>query len=126
MQRNLRRNIEAILTIVGILIIFGSVLFAYDIGMQVQFVLVLVGVLLMEIGVWGLSSRFLPNERKFSSLRAEGDNMMDLIRELNAAAIAKDRGSEDAKRFQDTLAKMHESVVRMSELAAHRDSEKNQ
>ena len=44
--------------------------------------------------------------------------MIDLIRELNAAAIAKDRGEEDVMRFQNTLALMHESVKRMAELAA--------
>lgn len=111
------------LTLAGILVIFGSVFFANTIGVQALFLLVLFGVLIMEIGVWGLSSRLLPSERKFSRLREEGDNMITLIRELNASAIAKDRGEEDAKRFQQTLASMHDSVVRMAELAAHQDDD---
>lgn len=125
MNRNMRRSVEALLTIVGILIVFGSVLFGNDVGIQIQFMMVLLGVLLMEVGVWGLSSKLIPNERRFTRLRGEGDHMLQLIRELNTAAIAKDRGEEDAKRFQNTLANMHESVVRMSELAAQEDTDAN-
>lgn len=77
----------------------------------------LLGVLLMEAGIWGLASRFVPNQRKYTKLRGEGDNMLHLIRELNAAAIAKERGEEDSKRFQETLAAMHDSVIKMSGLA---------
>lgn len=123
MKRNIRRSIDAVLTLAGILVIFGSVFFANTIGVQALFLLVLFGVLIMEIGVWRLSSRLLPSERKFSLLREEGDNMITLIRELHASAIAKDRGEEDAKRFQQTLASMHDSVVRMAELAAHQDDD---
>jgi len=117
LKRNIRRSFEIALTILGILIIFGSVLFANDFSLQTQFLLVVFGVLLMEVGVWGLSSHIMPNQRRFVLLRGEGDHMMNLIRELNAAAISKDRGIEDSKRFQDTLALMHDSVARMSEIA---------
>lgn len=79
----------------------------------------------MEAGVWGLSSKLFPNERRYSQLRDEGDQMIALIRELNHAAIAKSRGQEDAKRFQATLEKMHESVVKMAELAAKEDGVSN-
>ncbi len=78
----------------------------------------------MEAGVWGLSSKIFPSGRRYSALRAEGDNVLHLIRELNAAAIAKDRGVEDAKRFQSTLEEMHNSVSRMAELAAKEDGVK--
>lgn len=117
MKRNIRRSFEIVGTLIGVLVIFGSVLFANDIGVQLQFMMVLCGVLIMEIGVWGLSSHLLPNDRKFTSLRNEGDRMIELIRELNSAAIARNLGKEDAERFQRTLAEMHESVERMSEIA---------
>ncbi len=83
--------------------------------------MVLFGILLMEIGVWGLSSRLIPNERKFKTLREEGDRMIVLIRKLHAAALVKDESDEAAQRFQETLAVMHDSVARMSEIAALRD-----
>lgn len=121
MKRKIRRGIEAVLTIIGIILVFGSVLFAQGTGVYIQFMIVLVGVMVMEIGVWGLSSRLIPSERKYLRLRSEGDRMIELIRELNNAALARDRGEEGTKQFQATLAEMHESVVRMSELAARKE-----
>ena len=122
MKRTIRRRLEVVLTLVGIVIIFASVLFGASLGTAVQFMLVVLGVMVLEIGVWWLSNHVLPGDRRFSGLRAEGDNMVLLIRELHTAAVARDRGEEDARRFQDTLAAMHESVARMSELAAKSDS----
>ncbi len=78
----------------------------------------------MEVGVWGLSSRIFPSERRFNALRGEGDNVLHLIRELNSAAISKDRGLEDAKRFQAILEEMHNSVSRMAELAVKENESK--
>ncbi len=101
-------------------IIFGSVLFGPD-SLQLQVLLVLIGVLILEAGVWGLTSTFLPNERRFLSLREEGDHFLGLIRDLNAAAIARGEGEEDDKRFRETRARMHTSVERMAELAGQDD-----
>ena len=121
MKRNIRRTIDLGLTGLGIGIIFTSVILGGTLEIQMQLPLALLGVLFMEAGVWGLSSKLFPNERRYSQLREEGDSMIQLIRELNAAAIAKDTGAEDAKRFQATLQRMHDSVVRMSELASKED-----
>ena len=121
MKRNIRRSIDLGLTGLGIGIIFTAVILGGTLEIQMQLPLALLGVLLMEAGVWGLSSKLFPNERRYSQLRDEGDSMIQLIRELNAAAIAKDTGVEDAKRFQATLQRMHDSVVRMSELASKED-----
>ncbi len=121
MKRKLRRSIDITFTIVGVGIIFWAVLQGDEISQRSQLGVVLIGVLLMEAGVWGLAHRLLPSDRKYSSLRAEGDHILGLIRELNHAAIARDRGEEDAKRFQDILAEMHESVTLMADLAAKED-----
>jgi hypothetical protein len=100
---------------------FTAIILGASLGVQLQLPLALLGVLLMEAGVWGLSSELFPNDRRYSELRDEGDKMIQLIRELNAAAIAKDTGAEDAKRFQATLERMHESVMEMSKLASKED-----
>lgn len=117
MKRNIRRNIDAGLTGVGIAVVFSSIILGTSLDIRAQMPIALLGVLFMEAGIWGLASRFVPNQRKYTKLRGEGDNMLQLIRELNAAAIAKERGEEDSKRFQETLAAMHESVVKMAGLA---------
>lgn len=83
-----------------------------------QLPIALVGVLLMEAGVWGLSSKVFPSERRYIDLRAEGDNIIQLIRQLNAAAIAREQNGGDDTQFQATLDEMHDSVKRMAELAS--------
>ncbi len=120
MKRKIRRGIEIALPLLGMGIIFGSVLFGPS-SLQLQVLLVLIGVLILEAGVWGLTSGILPNERRYLALREEGDHFMGLIRLLNAAAVASDAGEEDDARFQETRAKMHTSVERMAELAGQDD-----
>lgn len=118
MKKRLRRNIDMVLTAVGIAVVFSAIILGASLDVRAQMPIALIGVLLMEAGIWGLSAKFLPNQRKYINLRDEGDRMLDLIRELNSAAIAKEKGTEDAKRFQQTLEAMHSSVLKMSELAS--------
>jgi hypothetical protein len=118
LKKNIRRNIDLALTAVGIAVVFSVIILGTSLDVRAQMPIALIGVLLMEARIWGLSSKFIPNQRKYTSLREEGDRMLDLIRELNSAAIAKEIGTEDAKRFQITLEAMHTSVLKMSELAS--------
>lgn len=123
MNRNVRRNIDIALTGLGVGIIFSAVVLGGTLDIRAQLPIALIGVLIMEAGVWRLSAKLFPSERRYSKLREEGDRMIELIRELNHAAIAKDTGNEDARRFQTTLEQMHDSVVKMSELAALEDGQ---
>ena len=116
MKRTIRRGMEIGIPLLGMGIIFGSVLFGPN-SLQLQVLLVLIGVLILEAGVWGLTSGLLPSERRYLGLREEGDHFLRLIRVLNAAAVARDEGQEDDMRFRETQAQMHTSVDRMAELA---------
>ena len=116
MKRTIRRGMEIVIPLLGMGIIFGSVLFGPN-SLQLQVLLVLIGVLILEAGVWGLTSGILPSERRYLGLREEGDHFLRLIRVLNAAAVARDEGQEDDTRFRETQAQMHTSVDRMAELA---------
>ncbi len=117
MKRKLRRVLEIALPVVGMGIIFLSVLFGASINLQIQVLYVLFGVLILEAGVWGLANKLLPNERRYLGLRDEGDHFIGLIRKLNETAVARDDGHEHDERFRHTLEEMHASVERMSELA---------
>ena len=116
LKRKIRRAIEIGIPLLGMGIIFGSVLFGPP-SLQLQVFLVLIGVLILEAGVWGLTSGLLPNERRYLALRAEGDHFLGLIRILNQAAVGRDKGEENDARFRTTRAEMHTSVERMGELA---------
>ena len=121
MKRRLRRAIEFGLPIVGMLIIFGSVLFVPSSSLQIQVVVVLIGVLILEAGVWGLTSGILPNERRYLALREEGDHFLGLIRLLNQAAVEKNHGVTGASgRFQEAVRLMHASVLRMANVAGQK------
>lgn len=121
MNRNIRSNINTSLTVAGMVIIFSTFLYESTLEFYFRFSLVILGVIFLEIGVWGLSSKVLPSERQFKSLRTEGDRMIALIRQLNAVAISKDGDEEGARKFKDTLDKMHDSVRRMSTCAGERN-----
>ena len=124
MSRNIRRQFDIALTGLGIALIFTAVLLGGSLEVYMQLPIALVGVLLMEAGVWGLSGKVLPNQRRFNRLREEGDTLIRLLRELNEAAIAKRRGDEDvAARFDPVLDQMHDSVNRMAKLAGWTDVE---
>lgn len=118
MRRKIRRSIDAALTGLGIGAIFTAVLLSASLTIQMQLPLALVGILLMEAGVWGLSSKVFPSERRFGDLRTEGDNIIQLIRQLNAAALARDNDIDEDGSFQATLNEMHDSIERMAELAS--------
>ncbi len=116
-KRKIRRILEIALPVLGMGIIFLSVLFGASMSLQVQVLYVLFGVLVLEAGVWGLANKLLPNERRYLGLREEGDHFIGLIRKLNVAAIAMREGTEDDGRYRDTLEEMHASVDRMGGLA---------
>ncbi len=116
MRRKIRRVLEIALPVSGMGIIFGSVL--YDPGsLQLQVLLVLLGILILEAGVWGLANRLLPDERRYIALREEVEHFIVLVPQLNAAAVAKNEGTEDEARYRDALEQMNASVKRMGEVA---------
>lgn len=119
MRRTIRQRIDFGLTGLGIGIIFTAVILGGSLTVQMQLPIALVGVLLMETGVWGLASKVFPSERRYNELRTEGDHIIQLIRQLNAAAVVRDQSGDDDGSFQVTLDEMHACVTRMAELASH-------
>ena len=99
------------------LFIFVSVLTQYPENVQAQVGVMLIGVLLLEAGVWDLAPKILPDERCYFGLRKELDHMIELTRALNGAAIAAGETRANDETFRDALARMHTSVDRMAELA---------
>jgi hypothetical protein len=118
-KRKIRRVLEIALPVSGMGVIFGSVLTGPS-SLQLQVLFLLFGILILEAGVWGLAARLLPNERRYLGLREEGNHFIELIRQLNRAAVARqevDGGDENEEHFRDALKQMHASVRRMGELA---------
>jgi hypothetical protein len=115
----LHKVLNAGLPILGMVVVFGGVVFLED--RRTMILVVLLGILLIEAGVWKLSNPFLPTERRFNELRLEVDQFMELVRELNGSAVEARGVDGDAgswARFRNTIATMHASVERMGEAAA--------
>lgn len=123
-MRRLREALQIGLPLLGMAVLFASVVMV-PAGQRVpQLIVVLIGILILEAGVWGLTHPFLPEERKYLALREEGDFFISLIRELNAAAISEERDTEAGeKRFKEVLSVMHVSVEHMGVVAGIADTD---
>ena len=116
----LRAVISVGMNLTGMLIVFVAVLAPpIRVNLQFQIILVLIGVLLVQAAVWKFTNPFLPSERRYDDLRNEVDEFIDLVRELNAAAIQA-RTSPDLEvtdRMDRIRHRMHLSVDQMGQLA---------
>ena len=121
--RVLRQIIDTGLPLLGVCVTLGAVLFLE--ALHVRVAIVVLGLLLIETGVWKLAHQLLPSERQFHSLRSEGERFLLLIRHLNDAALAlQDHdGPETREAFADVREMMHQSVERMAEVAGKTEAE---
>ena len=114
-----RSLIDGSLAIIGTITVFLAVVLISDVNLQTRIMTVLVGVLMIQAGVWKLTSPFLWNDRKYPELREEVEGFIVRVRSLNDAAVdARDAGTDEPRgRFHGIRDAMHESVDRMAELA---------
>lgn len=111
--------IESSIPIAGAVIIFLALILISDEHPLIRLGIVLLGILVIEAGVWKLTSPFLPSERKYLDLREEVDAFVMMVRALNRAALdARAVGdTESWRRVHDILGTMHNSVDHMAQLA---------
>ena len=123
MRRTVRKSIEAGLPIVGTVVVFAGILALMDITMQI--IVAAIGIVMIQAGIWNLTQPILPSERKYQALRREVDNLIRLVRRLNAAAVGmKELDNADTRAvFDATQARMRESLERIAVLAGKTDEE---
>ena len=116
-MRNLRKYLDVGLPMLGVIVILSTVLFLRDIRAQIA--VIMIGIILIEAGVWKLAHQLLPNDRRFHALRTEIDNFIALSRQLNESAILMklENNAENVSNFEDLKTKMHEVVENISEVA---------
>ncbi len=109
-RRHINRYVALATAIVGVAIVLSSFLFLQD--LLWWYITVAVGLIIALAGfVYGVYP-FLTSERQFPALRDEVDGFIELVRQLNAAAIS--RSSAELERVKS---EMVASVERMVELA---------
>lgn len=115
-MRSVRRFTQLLLTLTGT----GLALYAvmridalYD-----RMLVSVLGLLLMQIGIWQITASLLPNQREYRPLRKETDYFLSLLRRMNRAAVAAENGSSYAAAEVERLhTELHHSVDRMLRLA---------
>ncbi len=106
-----RSAINNTLALGGVVIILLQTLYiAWE---RVQVAVILAGIVINQIGVWGLANKILPERRVYLQLRAEVDRFIGLVRALNGQAVQGDEAAVDQTRTA-----MHSSVDQMVEVAA--------
>jgi hypothetical protein len=118
--RHLRKIMSVGFPIVGMIVVFLALLIpTVSDSLQLQIGVVLVGLLIIESGVWRLTDKILPNERKYTSLRLEVEEFLEGVRVLNTRGrVVGEQGTEaELELFEEAKRELHEAVDRMAELA---------
>ena len=96
-MRKLRDVIDRFVVYGGVVVVLGAIVVQDTTRAQV--VLVLLGLLLVQLGIWRIASRVLPSARTNQRLRDEVDQFPASIRELYRLA------NDNQRANFDTLAK---------------------
>jgi hypothetical protein len=121
--RHLRKGFDIGLPLIGVMIILGAVLFLR--GIRIQIAVVMVGIVLIEAGVWKIAHQLLPNDRRYHTLRYEIDAFIALSRDLNEAALAAkvEDTPENQRAFDEIREAMHRAVDQISDVAGKTEKE---
>lgn len=116
-MRHLRKGFDIGLPLIGVMIILGAVLFLREIRTQIA--VVMVGIVLIEAGVWKIAHQLLPNDRRYYALRYEINALIALSRDLNEAALATkvEDTPENQRAFDEIREAMHRAIDQISDVA---------
>jgi hypothetical protein len=121
-MRRIRGSFHLALTLGGTLLIAYAVM-SID-GMYDRMLVVALGLVLIEAGIWRVTQSLFPNDRSYRPLRKETDYFITLVRRLNRAAVNAQRGSGSAVHdLAQVHDEMHHSVDRMLRIAGLTDED---
>jgi hypothetical protein len=121
-MRRIRRLTQILLTLIGSAVILYAVLRIESTYSRV--LVVAIGLIFVEAGIWELTRSLFPNEREFRPLRKETDYFLTIVRRLNRASIRARANAVGSSEEVDRLhTEMHHSVDRMRRLAGLSDDE---
>lgn len=109
------KRFERALALAGMVIILAPIFLVNDRAVQVS--VVLVGLVMVQVGVWGVARELMPDARRFMRLREETEAFLEQVRTLNEVAV--EGQSEDLREHRD---QMREQVDRIVDAAGRRHS----
>lgn len=122
-MRLLRQFLDFAFPVTGGFILLDSLIVTNDVPQQIF--LIIVGFTVLFIGTWRLYMPLLPSDRKYTGLRREVDDFIDLVRQLNQEGIAmRAAPSEDQlRKIEQIQQTMHDAVDRMTSYAGVTDDQ---
>ena len=112
-MRRLRQVVDRIVVYGGVIVVLSAIVVAEP--SRAQVVLVLLGLLLVQLGIWRIASRALPGTRTNQRLRDEVDQFLASVRELYR--LANDNQSANFNTLADGLRGQADDIIE----AARRD-----
>ncbi len=87
--------------------------------------IVVIGLLMIEVGIWRAKRQFTREKRRYHVLRAEVDQFLALVRQLhNASLQVKQHDTPDTRQAHDEIVNvMHETIERIAEGTGKTDDE---
>ena len=83
-RRSQLQTMNKALPLLGAGIILAVTLYKYALQ---DAAIVILGVVLIEVGIWKLSHKLVLEQRKYNALRAQGNLFLVLVQQLNAASL---------------------------------------
>ncbi len=114
-MRRLREVIDRFVVYGGVIVVLSAIVVQDT--TRAQMVLVLLGLLLVQLGIWRIASRLLPSTRTNQRLRDEMDQFLASVRELYR--LANDNQSANFATLAEGLRGQTDGVIE----AARRDLE---
>ena len=106
-MRRLRQVIDRFVVYGGVIVVLSAIVVADT--SQAQMVLVLLGLLLVQLGIWRIASRLLPGTRTNQQLRDEMDQFLASVRELYR--LANDNQSANFNTLAQGLRGQADDVI---------------
>ncbi len=106
-MRRLRNVIDRLVFYAGILLVLGTISLMEASVPQTS--VVVSGLLIVQLGVWRVASAGLPNARRNQLLRDEVDHFIQLVRDMDRAANAKEASAFET--VADKLRTRTEGVI---------------
>ena len=106
-MRRLRQVVDRIVVYGGVIVVLSAIVVAD--ASRAQMVLVLLGLLLVQLGIWRIASRLLPGTRTNQRLRDEMDQFLASVRELYR--LANDNQSANFNTLAQGLRGQADDVI---------------
>lgn len=109
---NVRRLLQALFLVVPMTIIVAAALVPMPLQWSVGGMIF--GLLFFQLSLVGSFDALLPNTRVYLDLREETDQLLELVRDLNAAAIdARRAGMDPDEHTRPIVDQLHQTVERL-------------